>query len=61
MLFFCGSGKRIRPSAATYALHTFRSGHPNALRFGTALALRAKNSPPDCFLNAAHPLRVRIP
>lgn len=21
----------------------------------------AKNSPPDCFLNAAHPLRVRIP
>ena len=21
----------------------------------------AKNSPPDCFLNAAHPLRVRVP
>lgn len=44
----------IPPGECFYVCHTIDS-----VQYVTPLA--AKISPPDCFLYAAHPLRVRIP
>ena len=35
-----------------FALHTVSFSHPNASHFGTGFTLLAKNSSPNCFLNA---------
>ncbi len=42
-----GTGRLLRLRLAYYPL-----GDPNPADFGTRLPLLAKNSPPDCFLNA---------
>ncbi len=48
--FFCfGAPEGIQP------LRVLRPLRQSRTDFAT------KNSPPDCFLNVAHPLRVRIP
>ena len=39
-------------------MHPLRACRPCSI---AASDFEAKNSPPDCFLNASHPLRVRIP
>ncbi len=51
-LSICGSGKKIRPSAAASPCRLPASATEILPNFSTRLALSAKNNSPNCFLNA---------
>ena len=62
----CFPQKKRSPTARVRLLFSGAGGGTMPLRVirpcGTAAAdFAAENSPPDCFLHAAHPLRVRVP